>query len=112
MGALPVKKTLERAKQIWNAEPPRLVTLPGIVTLVKCSWTAANALVPILVTLVPMVRFVMLKQLAKALLEIVMTLLGIVMFLISLQLSNVKLPILVMFPNIMLLVRCKSPWNA
>ena len=62
--------------QLWNAAPPRLVTLFGIVTLVKLMHSS-NACIPISVTLPGIFTLVRLLQLANALPPMLVTLSGI-----------------------------------
>ena len=65
VGACPAKKTLERLEQLRKAPLAMLVTLLGIVTLLR-SMQKANASTPILVIFVPKVTLFRLVSLKNA----------------------------------------------
>ena len=90
--------------QPLNAFSPMLVTLSGIVMLVKLL-QLANAYAPMLVTLSGIVMLVKLLQPLKVELPILVTLSGIVMLVKLLQLAKAELPMLVTLSGIAILVR-------
>ena len=93
-----------RLMQPLKASSPMLVTLFGIVTLVK-EEQAAKAYPPMLVTLFGIVMLVKDSQPLKACQPMLVTLPGIVMLVKDLQSSRALLPMLVTLFGIVMLVK-------
>ena len=100
-----------RLLQPANAPPPMLVTLLGIVMLVRLS-QPLNAQYPMLVTLSGIVMLFRLLQSANAQFPMLVTLSGIVMLVKLLQFSNATSPMLVTLLGIVMLVRLLQQKNA
>ncbi len=100
-----------RYLQPLNAYSPIVVTLFGIVMLVRFSHTQ-NAYFPIEVTLFGIVMFVRLSQPLNTLSPIEVILFGIVMLVRFLQTLNAQSPIEVTLFGIVMFVRLSHPLNA